>query len=55
MIRLLLTAAAGYAIYRISREFLDTIPSEFEPMPGTPPSTPEAQPANGSGAGRNPR
>lgn len=36
MLRTIALLAVGYAFYRLGREFIASVPSDFKPMPATP-------------------
>ncbi|PSJ61063.1 hypothetical protein [Kumtagia ephedrae] len=49
VIRLVIAGAAFYAAYRIGKEFLNAVPSDFEPVPEAP-----RRPARAGSNGRKP-
>ena len=36
MMRILLFGLVGYVAYRVGREFVESVPSDFEPVPALP-------------------
>jgi hypothetical protein len=46
MMRLLLLGLVGYAAYRVARNFVDSVPDDFEPVGLIPSPSPRVVPAS---------